>query len=59
MKYWLPVYIVGNIATFIKLTFFDGYQYTAWNWLIALPANEFLSFMWPLYWLVLRPFLGH
>lgn len=51
---WI-VYWAGNLATFIKLTFFDGYNYNWWNWLVALPVNEFLSAIWPLYWLILRP----
>lgn len=48
-------WFIGNIATFAKLTFFDGYQYTWWNWIIALPLNEFLASIWPIYWLILRP----
>lgn len=51
---WIA-YWIGNFATFIKLTFFDGYAYNWWNWLIALPVNELLSAIWPLYWLILRP----
>jgi len=51
---WI-IYWLGHIATFGKLTFFDGYHYTWWNWMIALPANEFLSFIWPIYWAILRP----
>jgi len=53
---WL--YIIGDIATFIYLTVFDGYVYTAWNWLVAVPANAFLAQIWPIYWLVLRPLFG-
>ncbi len=49
------LYIVGNIGTFIKLTFFDGYVYTWWNWIIVIPINEFLASMWPLYWVVILP----
>ena len=48
------VYWIGNVATFVKLTFFDGYTYNYWNWIIALPVNEFLSAIWPIYWVVLR-----
>lgn len=47
----LPVaYIVGSLATTVYLTFFDGYIYTWWNWLIAIPINLFLGTIWPLYW---------
>lgn len=49
------VYWVGNIATFIKLMFFNGFNYNWWNWIVAIPANEFLSLIWPLYWAILRP----
>ena len=52
------VYWVGNIGTFIKLTLFDNYVYTWWNWIIVLPMNEFLAMIWPVYWAILRPFFG-
>lgn len=48
------VYPAAGLATFVYLTFFDGYIYTAWNWIIAIPINLFLSGIWPLYWLVLH-----
>jgi len=54
-------YILGQIATMVYLiatmvylTFLDGYAYTWWNWIIALPVNLFLSTIWPLYWAVLH-----
>jgi hypothetical protein len=54
---WL--YFGVDAATFLYLTFFDGYVYTWWNWLIAVPINMFLSTIWPIYWLILRPLLGN
>lgn len=57
MRTALVVWQLGSLATFVYLTFFDGYVYTAWNWLIALPANAFLSEIWPIYWTVLRPLM--
>jgi hypothetical protein len=51
----LWVYIIGNLATFGKLTFFDDYVYNWWNWIIVLPINEFLAMIWPLYWCVILP----
>jgi hypothetical protein len=48
----------GAFSTFIYLTFFDGYEYTWWNWIIAIPINLFLAEIWPIYWLVLGPLLG-
>lgn len=54
----LLFYELPSIATFIYLTFFDGYPYNAWNWLIAVPVNVFLAQIWPIYWLILRPLLG-
>jgi len=60
---WLPwlalLYEIGSISTFVKLTFFDGYSYNAWNWLIAIPVNFFLGHIWPIYWGILRPLMGH
>lgn len=52
------IYQVIAIATTVYLTFFDGYNYTAFNWLIALPVNLFLGEIWPIYWLILRPITG-
>jgi len=52
------LYFGVDAATFVYLTFFDGYVYTWWNWLIAVPINIFLSTIWPIYWLILRPLLG-
>ena len=54
----LLVWQVGSIATFIKLTFLDGYIYTWWNWIIAVPINIFLGEIWPIYWAILRPIFG-
>lgn len=54
----LAAWLIGNIATFGFLTFFDGYKYNWWNWIIALPVNEFLAAMWPIYWLIIRPIFG-
>ena len=50
----LWVYLIGNVATFGELTFFDGYIYNWWNWIIVLPINELVT-IWPLYWCVIRP----
>lgn len=46
-------YVIGDIATFIYLTFFNDYQYTALNWLIVVPINLFLGTIWPIYWALL------
>lgn len=56
----LWAYLLGDAATFVFLTFFDGYAYNAWNWIVAIPVNIFLAQIWPLYWAVLRwvPTLG-
>lgn len=48
----------GALATFGFLTFLDGYAYTAWNWIIAVPVNAFIAEIWPIYWLILRPLFG-
>jgi len=54
---WIA-YFTGNFLTFVKLSFFDGFRYTWWNWLIALPINEILAGMWPIYWIIIRPIFG-
>jgi hypothetical protein len=50
---------VGGLATFIYLTFFDGYVYTWWNWMIAIPVNLFMAEIWPVYWLILKAVFGY
>lgn len=54
----LTVYFVADAATFVYLTFFDGYAYNWWNWIIAIPVNAFLATVWPIYWGILRPLFG-
>jgi hypothetical protein len=51
-------YVLAAGATTVFLTFFDGYPYNAWNWLIVVPINLFLGTIWPIYWLLLRPLAG-
>lgn len=48
------LYLFIYATTFIYLTFFDGYIYNAWNWLIAIPVNAFLATIWPIYWGILH-----
>lgn len=49
---------LGALATLARLSFFDGFTYTWWNWIVAIPANLFLAEIWPIYWLILRPLFG-
>ena len=48
------IWFIGGPLTFIYLTFFDNYAYTAWNWIIVVPMNAILSSIWPIYWAVLH-----
>lgn len=50
----LIIFLFVDLFTFIFLTFFDGYIYNWWNWIIAIPCNAFLSTIWPIYWGILR-----
>jgi hypothetical protein len=52
------MYVLGGIATFVYLTFFEDYRYTSRNWIIAVPLNAFLALIWPIYWSTLRPVLA-
>lgn len=54
----LLIWQIGSIVNFIYLTFFDGTDYNWWNWAIIIPVNAFLSEIWPIYWLILRPIFG-
>jgi len=53
-RLFIWVYIFGDVATFIYLTFFNDYNYTAWNWVIVIPINFFLAQIWPIYWGILH-----
>ena len=48
VNFFANIYVVGMITTFVYLTFFDGYIYNAWNWLIVIPINAFLSAIFPI-----------
>lgn len=48
------IYQLVSIGTAIFLSFFDGYIYTWWNWIIVIPINLFLGEIWPIYWGILR-----
>ncbi len=50
----LIVWQTGSLATFVYLTFFDGYNYNWWNWIFVIPANGILAEIWPIYWGLLR-----
>lgn len=54
LKALIGAWLLIDAATFVYLTFFDGYIYNAWNWLIALPVNFFLATIWPIYWGILH-----
>jgi hypothetical protein len=54
IKLLCGIYFIGFTATDIYLTFLDGYVYTWWNWIVALPVNTFLATIWPIYWAILR-----
>lgn len=51
-------YWIGNLGTFFYLVYEDWPTFNWWNWIIIIPINELLAFMWPIYWLILRPFFG-
>ena len=53
-RLFMVIWLGGSAATFVFLTFLDGYVYNAWNWLVAIPVNLFLASIWPLYWAVLH-----
>ena len=55
LGFWL--WKIGSVATFGYLTFFSGYVYTWWNWLIVVPINMFLGAIWPIYWGILHWFM--
>lgn len=52
------IWLIGSFVTFIKLTFFDDYIYTWWNWIIVIPINGLIGTIWPIYWGILRPLFG-
>jgi len=46
------VWLAGGLATLVYQLFFAGFVYTAWNWVLAIPLDVFLSAIWPIYWLL-------
>lgn len=52
---FIVVYELGALATWIYLTFFNGFSYNWWNWIVALTINPFLAEIWPIYWLLIVP----
>lgn len=60
-RWWTAAYgayFLLDLATFVFLTFFDGYRYTWWNWIVAVPVNFMLAAIWPIYWAIIRPLFG-
>lgn len=51
-------HVIASQATFIFLVIEDWPRLNWWNWIIIFPVNQFLSQIWPIYWLVLRPMFG-
>lgn len=54
----IGAWFAGDLATLIYLVFFDGTVYNWWNWIFILPIDVFLATIWPIYWIILRPFFG-
>ncbi|MGH6973043.1 MAG: hypothetical protein ACRED6_00295 [Stellaceae bacterium] len=54
MRLAVSIYEAVAWVAFGFLTFFDHYSYNAWNWVVALPVNVFLSQIWPIYLGILR-----
>lgn len=45
-------YGIGALATLVYLLAFSPGHFNAWNWLIVVPLDIFLSGIWPVYWLL-------
>lgn len=43
-----------GLATFVYLTFLNGYAYSGLIWLVAVAVNGFMGMIWPIYWILLR-----
>lgn len=54
--YW--IYQLAGFATFAFLMSEDSADFNAWNWIVIIPVNIFLSTIWPVYWVILRPLFG-
>lgn len=50
--FFVFTYTIVGWVTLVYLTFFDGFEYTFWNWVIAIPVNIFLASIWPIYWVL-------
>lgn len=54
----MALWVVSAPIYFVYLTFFAGFRYTWWNWIIVVPINAVLSAAWPVHLLVLQPLFG-
>lgn len=52
------LYLAIDAATFVWLAVEGWDSLNWWNWIILLPIWGFLSTIWPIYWVILRPIFG-
>lgn len=52
------VWVIVDLLTFGFLMYEKWPDLNWWNWLVVVPVNIFLSTIWPIYWVILRPIFG-
>lgn len=48
-------YQLASLAT-AGFLIHEDWPFNWWNWIILIPIDFFLGEIWPIYWLLLRPF---
>ncbi|MCJ2164364.1 MULTISPECIES: hypothetical protein [unclassified Pseudodesulfovibrio] len=55
MKAFIPIYLLGDLATFIYLMATDWNETSGFfSLLVCFVVNVFLAQIWPIYWVILH-----
>lgn len=52
------IYYAGLITTFIVLIREVPSHLAFWRWILLVPIDGFLSSIWPIYWVIIKPLFG-
>ncbi|WP_168161420.1 hypothetical protein [Oceanicola sp. S124] len=53
-RYLVPIYLIGDAATFIYLIYKDFPDFNGWNWIFIIPLDMIVAQVWPVYWAILH-----
>lgn len=52
------IYNAAALATFVHLMWVETAPTSWWQWIYLSLVNAYLSGLWPIFWLILRPAFG-